>query len=111
MGFQYIGVGRVVSVGRLKWLGCNRESVTNSDADEPSTLPTRLSPHIVIINTILVGVAQLAEHRTVAPTVAGSIPVSHPNSSKIGQPWRFGCDSGLTLQSTADNRVGVRLNG
>jgi hypothetical protein len=27
---------------------------------------------------ILVGVAQLAEHRTVAPTVAGSIPVSHP---------------------------------
>jgi DUF4097 and DUF4098 domain-containing protein YvlB len=27
-----------------------------------------------------VGIAQLAEHRTVAPTVAGSIPVSHPNS-------------------------------
>jgi hypothetical protein len=26
-----------------------------------------------------VGIAQLAEHRTVAPTVAGSIPVSHPN--------------------------------
>jgi hypothetical protein len=25
-----------------------------------------------------VGVAQLAEHRTVAPVVAGSIPVSHP---------------------------------
>ena len=25
------------------------------------------------------GIAQLAEHRTVAPTVAGSIPVSHPN--------------------------------
>ena len=24
------------------------------------------------------GIAQLAEHRTVAPTVAGSIPVSHP---------------------------------
>ena len=29
------------------------------------------------------GVAQLAEHRTVAPTVAGSIPVSHPNSSLL----------------------------
>ena len=28
-----------------------------------------------------VGVAQLAEHRTVAPVVAGSIPVSHPNDS------------------------------
>src|SRR5579872_2278810 len=25
-----------------------------------------------------VGIAQLAEHRTVAPAVAGSIPVSHP---------------------------------
>ncbi len=30
-----------------------------------------------IIN-VAVGIAQLAEHRTVAPTVAGSIPVSHP---------------------------------
>ncbi len=29
------------------------------------------------------GVAQLAEHRTVAPTVAGSIPVSHPNFSVV----------------------------
>src|SRR6266404_5884378 len=28
--------------------------------------------------TTAVGIAQLAEHRTVAPTVAGSIPVSHP---------------------------------
>ena len=28
-----------------------------------------------------VGIAQLAEHRTVAPTVAGSIPVSHPRIS------------------------------
>src|ERR1700722_10916305 len=27
---------------------------------------------------LVVGIAQLAEHRTVAPTVAGSIPVSHP---------------------------------
>jgi hypothetical protein len=32
---------------------------------------------VVIIRTA-VGIAQLAEHRTVAPTVAGSIPVSHP---------------------------------
>jgi hypothetical protein len=27
-----------------------------------------------------VGIAQLVEHRTVAPTVAGSIPVSHPRN-------------------------------
>jgi hypothetical protein len=30
-----------------------------------------------------VGVAQSVEHRTVAPTVAGSIPVSHPNVSTL----------------------------
>ena len=34
----------------------------------------------VAIMKAAVGIAQLAEHRTVAPTVAGSIPVSHPNS-------------------------------
>ncbi len=28
-----------------------------------------------------VGVAQLAEHRTVAPDVVGSIPISHPSLS------------------------------
>jgi hypothetical protein len=28
----------------------------------------------------MVGVAQLVERRSVAPNVAGSIPVSHPNS-------------------------------
>jgi hypothetical protein len=28
---------------------------------------------------IVVGVAQLVERRSVAPNVAGSIPVSHPN--------------------------------
>ncbi len=32
----------------------------------------------VAIMKTAVGIAQLAEHRTVAPTVAGSIPVSHP---------------------------------
>ncbi len=30
-----------------------------------------------------VGVAQLAEHRTVAPDVAGSIPVSHPRIQSL----------------------------
>ena len=37
------------------------------------------------------GIAQLAEHRTVAPAVAGSIPVSHPMPSletRIGAPAR-----------------------
>ena len=36
-----------------------------------------------------VGVAQLAEHRTVAPTVAGSIPVSHPNFQIVRLPFIF----------------------
>jgi hypothetical protein len=35
----------------------------------------------VAIMSMVVGIAQLAEHRTVAPTVAGSIPVSHPRFS------------------------------
>src|SRR5207244_7095948 len=30
-----------------------------------------------------VGVAQLAEHRTVAPDVVGSIPISHPILSRL----------------------------
>jgi hypothetical protein len=30
-----------------------------------------------------VGVAQLAEHRTVAPDVVGSIPISHPRVSIV----------------------------
>jgi hypothetical protein len=34
--------------------------------------------NVVVIIDVVVGIAQLAEHRTVAPTVAGSIPVSHP---------------------------------
>jgi hypothetical protein len=36
------------------------------------------SRHGGCIISMAVGIAQLAEHRTVAPTVAGSIPVSHP---------------------------------
>jgi hypothetical protein len=31
----------------------------------------------------VVGVAQLVERRSVAPNVAGSIPVSHPNPSQL----------------------------
>ena len=38
----------------------------------------------VVIIDVAVGIAQLAEHRTVAPTVAGSIPVSHPRFSSAG---------------------------
>ena len=37
----------------------------------------------VAIMRAAVGIAQLAEHRTVAPTVAGSIPVSHPRISSL----------------------------
>ena len=32
----------------------------------------------------MVGVAQLVERRSVAPNVAGSIPVSHPKHSALG---------------------------
>ncbi len=33
------------------------------------------------------GVAQLAEHRTVAPDVVGSIPISHPSFIRINSPF------------------------
>jgi hypothetical protein len=36
-----------------------------------------------------VGVAQLAEHRTVAPDVVGSIPISHPNHPISAQQFSF----------------------
>ena len=36
---------------------------------------------------LAVGIAQLAEHRTVAPTVAGSIPVSHPKFFAVKTLW------------------------
>jgi hypothetical protein len=34
----------------------------------------------------VVAVAQLAEHRIVAPKVAGSSPVGHPSSFRIDKP-------------------------
>ncbi len=37
----------------------------------------------------MVGVAQLVEHRVVAPVVAGSSPVTHP-IKKVGKPRVFG---------------------
>jgi hypothetical protein len=36
----------------------------------------------VLQNMLMVGVAQLAEHRVVAPAVAGSSPVVHPKVFK-----------------------------
>ena len=45
-------------------------------------------PHFRYNETPVVGIAQLAEHRTVAPTVAGSIPVSHPNFSFLTRDTR-----------------------
>jgi hypothetical protein len=36
----------------------------------------------VVKITLMVGVAQMAEHRVVAPAVAGSSPVVHPKENK-----------------------------
>ena len=45
-------------------------------ADAPTRFLTPAERGCII--NLAVGIAQLVEHRTVAPTVAGSIPVSHP---------------------------------
>ena len=61
----------------------NERTVATRFAIEDSTAATaaagfgHVRSAVAIIETA-VGIAQLAEHRTVAPTVAGSIPVSHP---------------------------------
>ena len=45
--------------------------------------PTYFEAAQVVINSLgVVGVAQLAEHRTVAPNVVGSNPISHPNPQR-----------------------------
>ncbi len=45
-----------------------------------STPPPRFVTNLFLVESCvrLVAVAQLAEHRIVAPKVAGSIPVGHP---------------------------------
>ncbi len=42
------------------------------------TLTTDNAPKIFILKPIMVGVAQLVEHRVVAPVVEGSSPFTHP---------------------------------
>src|SRR5437899_2111639 len=56
----------------------------------------------------MVGVAQLVERRSVAPNVAGSIPVSHPNLQAIScctlfRPQRTGASRHLQLFVTNFN--------
>ena len=47
------------------------------------------SHYKVMLNWIaVVGVAQLVERRSVAPNVAGSNPVSHPNFTKFHFPFK-----------------------
>ena len=48
----------------------------------------RIAPTLFLVESCvrLVAVAQLVEHRIVAPKVAGSIPVGHPPEFRIGKP-------------------------
>ena len=50
----------------------------------------------------VVGVAQLVERRSVAPNVAGSIPVSHPNFSTENKTLSV-------FPSLSSSRVGAQL--
>src|ERR1700689_1926495 len=52
-----------------------------------------------------VGIAQLAEPRTVAPTVAGSIPVSHPRIFS----WLRPCLSASIRQGTSGAKASESL--
>ena len=52
------------------------------------------------------GVAQLAEHRTVAPTVAGSIPVSHP---KFKIAWFVNCVALASVGDTFTKKILLQI--
>jgi hypothetical protein len=63
----------------------------------------KLFPHSAV------SVAQLVEHRSVAPRVAGSNPVAHPNSLNVYNVFVTGVFSGCTklYQSNAPTHVPV----
>jgi hypothetical protein len=63
--------------------------VLRAEVQGPKSGVGRRARAIAIIDQV-VGIAQLVEHRTVAPTVAGSIPVSHP---RFSYPARRPCSS------------------
>ena len=50
----------------------------------------------------MVSVVQLVEHQVVVLEVAGSSPVTHPNSSEgiFCSPWTFSCLAPCTLSAT-----------
>src|SRR5581483_11740007 len=64
-----------------------------------------------------VGVAQPAEHRTVAPDVAGSIPVSHPNPEALPTathflcPWKVHRQRRCVAVYSAKSRADTRCTG
>jgi hypothetical protein len=66
---------------------------------------------IVVCNASVVGVAQLVEHRTVAPTVAGSIPVSHPKSKELSSQfwlvWQSHCSTEGNMSSLKEFRCEI----
>src|SRR6267143_5686751 len=68
---------------RQDWLGIVKERRNDKRAGTADR--THLPPHRrSMVNSIgVVGVAQLVERRSVAPNVAGSSPVSHPNPSRL----------------------------
>ena len=56
-----------------------------------SRMPPCYNRVLLVLSPFLyaVGVAQLAEHRTVAPAVVGSIPITHPISRRRHQRGYF----------------------
>jgi hypothetical protein len=70
-------------------------------------------------STHVVAVAQLAEHRVVVPGVAGSSPVSHPNTKKKRQPQRLalllwadwsGCEFAVAYALDEDVPLGLGVD-
>src|SRR4030042_3549205 len=73
-----------------KGLGPLETTILYPCGPAPIPCPVRV---FVVRNYKMVGVAQTAEHRVVAPAVAGSSPVAHPRLLSLPSLSRFFCQT------------------
>ena len=78
----------LANISRLEFSSCGSPGHPSQEKIKFCTGDARVRGALALADAgciidVAVGIAQLAEHRTVAPTVAGSIPVSHPRISRL----------------------------
>ena len=86
--FDLVVASHLADPRAVPWFDVRLTAVLCADL-RSHVLPYRSANFHCYNRKVVVGIAQLAEHRTVAPTVAGSIPVSHPRFSGLRCVKRF----------------------